>query len=173
MPIAIALELIHQLDVASDSRWLSSEEIGLWKTLKRKLLGLCSLERSITRQKSRLLWLRDGDASTQFFHQHASNHRRRNAITVLQNNGEILTGQEKIVKVVDDYYETILGTTPERAHSLNLGALQLPTLNLAHLEEPFLGGGSGEGNKGNVARPCLGPGWVHWTFLRCVLGNHP
>lgn len=92
MQITIALELIHRLDVASDSSNLSRRKSGYGKVLRRKLLGLCSLERLIARQKSRLLWLREGDASTRIFHQHASNHRRRNTISILHNNGEIYTG---------------------------------------------------------------------------------
>lgn len=49
LSIAIALEVIHRLDVVAESRSLSSEESGLHKLLKRKLLGLCSLERLISR----------------------------------------------------------------------------------------------------------------------------
>lgn len=48
--IAIALEIIKQLDIAMEGRALSPAELGLRKVLKRKLLGLCSLERSIARQ---------------------------------------------------------------------------------------------------------------------------
>lgn len=47
LQIAIALELILRLDVAMDSRELSTVEFELRKTLKRKLLGLCSLQRTI------------------------------------------------------------------------------------------------------------------------------
>uniref|UniRef100_A0A453NZ65 Uncharacterized protein n=1 Tax=Aegilops tauschii subsp. strangulata TaxID=200361 RepID=A0A453NZ65_AEGTS len=50
-----------------------------------KLLGLCSLERTIARQRSRILSLQEGDANTSFFHQHACHRQRRNMITTIRN----------------------------------------------------------------------------------------
>lgn len=47
LQISIALEVIHQLDVAAESRSLSDNERGLRKMLKKKLLGLSTLERTI------------------------------------------------------------------------------------------------------------------------------
>ena len=50
LQIGIAMEVIFRLEKAMDSRDLSPQEIGLRRLLKKKLLGLCSLERSIARQ---------------------------------------------------------------------------------------------------------------------------
>jgi hypothetical protein len=75
MQIPLATEVILHLDVAMDSRLLSPEERALRRLLKMKLLGRVSLERTSVQQRSRLLWLREGDAYTRFFHTHAS-HRR-------------------------------------------------------------------------------------------------
>lgn len=135
--IAIALEIIKQLDIAMEGRALSPAELGLRKVLKRKLLGLCSLERSIARQRSWMLWLREGDATTGFFFQHANHRRRRNVIMGLWVDGDILTGQEEIAGAVDSYFQRILGEAPARDFRLNLEALQLPHLTLDHLEIPF------------------------------------
>lgn len=60
MQIDMALELIARLDGAMDTRVLSSAVLELRRTLNRKLLGLSSLERTIARQKLRLLHLKDG-----------------------------------------------------------------------------------------------------------------
>ena len=67
LQIGIALEIIQWLDGVMESRSFSTNEMALRRLLKKKLLGLSSLERSIAMQHSRMLWLRDGDASTQFF----------------------------------------------------------------------------------------------------------
>ena len=92
LQIALAMEIISRLDVAAESRVLSNQEHGLRKLLKRKLLGLWSLERMIARQRSRLLHLKVGDANTAFFQRHARHRQRKNSITVIQHNGEIFTG---------------------------------------------------------------------------------
>lgn len=70
--ILVAIEVIYRLDIAIESRDLSIEEIALEKTLKRNLLGLSSLEGTIARRRSGLSWLKEGDANTRFFHQHAT-----------------------------------------------------------------------------------------------------
>lgn len=104
LQIAIALEVIQCMDIVAESRKLSLEDRALRKLLKRKLLGLCSLERSIARQRPRLLWLREGDVSTQFFRQHANHRHRRNVITCIQKDGVIPSGHEQIVDGVHDYF---------------------------------------------------------------------
>jgi hypothetical protein len=83
LQILIANELILRLDVAMEVRPLSMEERGLRRLLKRKLLGLASLERTIARHRSRIHWLSEGDACTRFFHLHANHHRRKNFIAHL------------------------------------------------------------------------------------------
>ncbi|XP_073357969.1 uncharacterized protein [Aegilops tauschii subsp. strangulata] len=137
LQICIALEVINRLDIAMDDRQLSEAEMGLRKCLKRKLLGLCSLERSIARQRSRLLQLRDGDGNARLFHQQASHRQRKNTIRMVRHNGNIYTGQDSVAAAVDDYYGEAFGSCETRRHALNLEALGLPRLDLAHLEEPF------------------------------------
>ncbi|XP_073359839.1 uncharacterized protein [Aegilops tauschii subsp. strangulata] len=138
LQITIALEVILRLDVASDSRQLSRGEQDLRRILKRKLLGLCSLERTIARQRSRLLYLKEGDVTTKFFFRHARQRQRRNIITSIKKEGEYLTGHESIAAAVDEYYESIFGSASERAYTINLDALDLPRLELSHLERPFM-----------------------------------
>jgi hypothetical protein len=49
MQILLATEVILRLDVTMDSRLLTAEERALRRLLKRKLLGLASLERTLAR----------------------------------------------------------------------------------------------------------------------------
>ena len=58
-------------------------------------------------------------------------------ITAIKHGNTIATNEVEIAKEVDSYYSNVLGTTPARAHSINLEALQLPMRNLEHLEVPF------------------------------------
>jgi hypothetical protein len=54
----MANEIIHKLDVAQESRQLSTEEFQLKKDLKNKVLRLAALERSRRRQQSMMIWLK-------------------------------------------------------------------------------------------------------------------
>jgi hypothetical protein len=77
--LALTREVILGLDTAEESRTLSDEERRLRNELKFKCLGLASLNRTIIRQRSKLLYLAEGDANTNFFHLQACHQKRKNA----------------------------------------------------------------------------------------------
>jgi hypothetical protein len=76
MQLEIGKELLHQLEMARDQRVLAPHEESLRQLVKLKSLGLMSHRSSIARQEARLLWSREGDASTTFFHAHTNSRRR-------------------------------------------------------------------------------------------------
>jgi hypothetical protein len=102
--IMLASELILRFDTAMDSRQLSCDERALRRMLKKRLLGLASLERTIARQRSRILWLREGDACTRFFHLHASHRRRKNFIGHLIVDDVRITEHADKAEAVDSFY---------------------------------------------------------------------
>ncbi len=71
---------LNVLDVEAELPPLSSEErvqkIRLVEELKRSFLQ----EEISWRQKSRALWLQEGDKNTKFFYRIANSHRRYNSI---------------------------------------------------------------------------------------------
>jgi hypothetical protein len=73
--------------------------------LKKRLLGLASLERTIARQRSRILWLREGDACTHFFHLHASHRRRKNFIGHLIVDDVRISDHADKAEAVDSFYD--------------------------------------------------------------------
>ena len=104
LQIAIAIEVIKQLDIAMGARTLSDAERDLRKCLKRKLLGLSSLERTIARQRSRMLQLREGDGNTRLFHQQASHRQRKNVLRSVKYNDRLYAGQDEVASAVDAYF---------------------------------------------------------------------
>jgi hypothetical protein len=111
--------------------------MDLRRCLKRKLLSLCSLERTIAGQRSRLLQLKEGDGSTRLYHQQASHRQRKNILRTLRHNGNMFTRQEEVASAVDDYFSEAFDSCVVWRHALNLEALGSPRLELSHLEDPF------------------------------------
>ena len=83
--------IIFQLDVAQERRLLTEGERWLRRTLKLIALGLASLEHMIARQRSRIRWLREGDAGTKLFHLVANGRKMRNFIPSIMHNGNLIT----------------------------------------------------------------------------------
>jgi hypothetical protein len=90
----LANEVILQMDRDGDSRALNDNEFWLRSQLKKWILGLASLERTIARQRSLIHWLQEGYTNTHFFHVHARARRQRNHIFSLRRGDIITTAQD-------------------------------------------------------------------------------
>jgi hypothetical protein len=93
--LQFAKEILHQLEIAQDSRVLSPQENWLRCQLKKHTLGLASLERTMARLRSRLNWLKEGDANTAYFHHHARYRKHKNFIAKFKVDDQIITDQEE------------------------------------------------------------------------------
>jgi hypothetical protein len=65
-------------------RGLSPEDHQLRDELKSEVVQIAHLVESSWRQKSRVLWLKEGDNNTKFFHKVTNSNRRRNFIGGLE-----------------------------------------------------------------------------------------
>jgi hypothetical protein len=167
MRILLATEVILRLDVAMDSRLLSPEERALRRLLK-KLLGLASLERTLAWQRSRLLWLWEGDACTRFFHTHASHRRRKNFIGHLLVDGQRVTNHVDKAEAVDSFFEDLLGTLADRPFSLDLDYLGIPSIDLSGIDGDFTVDEVRDAIKGMPLDKCPGPdGFSTRFFVVC------
>ncbi|WVZ52504.1 hypothetical protein U9M48_003557 [Paspalum notatum var. saurae] len=122
MQLAMAKEVLRRLEVARDLRALSQGEDWLRKKLKLHCLGLASLERTIARLRSRVLFLKEGDANTSFFHQQARYRKKKSFISKLQVDDNLYVSQEDKQEVVADFFESLLGSSEERDFSFDLAA---------------------------------------------------
>ncbi|KAK1604291.1 hypothetical protein QYE76_027964 [Lolium multiflorum] len=135
--IAIANTLILRLDVAQERRTLTPMEICLRRMLKKSVLGLTSLERTMARQRSSIRWLREGDANTALFHAVANGRRVKNHIASEKIGEELVMDQERKVEAFTAAYSQLLGRVMPRVHSINLEELEIPTADLQDLEGMF------------------------------------
>lgn len=67
---------------------------------------------SFLRQKRKLMWLKDGDLNTQFYHASIRMRQCHNKIhSITDQNGKMFTDPSDIADSFVDYYKTILGSS--------------------------------------------------------------
>jgi hypothetical protein len=136
--LALAKEISHKLEFAQDERVLTPDDFWLNGKLKKHSLLLSSLKHTMARMRSRILWLKDGDANTKFFHLHAKHRKRKNFIATLVDGDDILTSHRDKVAAVDGFFSNLIGSCREREQAVDLEALGLSQHDLAALEAPCL-----------------------------------
>jgi hypothetical protein len=136
--LSLASEVVHRLEITHDRRPLAPQEDALRQFLKLKSLGLASLQHTIARQESRILWLMEGDALTRFFHIQASQHHQKNFIHALEHHGQWLVAEDRKVDAAFEFFNDILGAPAVRESRINLGCLDLPRHDLSSLCDRFM-----------------------------------
>jgi hypothetical protein len=135
--LSLASEVVHRLEIARDRQPLAPHEEALRQFLKLKSLGLASLQRTIACQESRILWLKEGDAPTRFFHIQATQCRQKNFIHALEHHGQWLVVEDRKADAGFEFFDDILGALTVRASRINLGCLDLPWHDLSSLCDKF------------------------------------
>ncbi|KAG6624838.1 hypothetical protein CIPAW_16G055100 [Carya illinoinensis] len=99
---------IHELERLQESRTLTQEELAQKLVLVVDLERIILLEETSWPQKSRALWLKEGDRSTKFFHRIANSHRRSNNIEMLKIDGIDYKDEQVINNHVVGFFEQLL-----------------------------------------------------------------
>ena len=89
----------------ADSRPLSAEEKSKREQLAIDLEKVILMAEICWRQKSRAIWLKEGDKNSSFFHCIASSHRNSNTIGKLLINGSPSMNQDEIRDHIAQFYE--------------------------------------------------------------------
>jgi hypothetical protein len=83
LAMAICREVIYQLETTQELRILCPTESQLLSTLKHRIMRLATIEKSRAKQKSRITWLRKGDANTKYFQLMANVRKQKHYIHFL------------------------------------------------------------------------------------------
>ena len=102
-----ALGKVAFWDSQEKLRSLSMEELEA-NEAKGDFKKWALMEEISWRQKSREVWLRDGDRNTDFFHRMANSHRRRNCLSKIKINGIWLTEEQDIKGGVVSAFKNLL-----------------------------------------------------------------
>jgi hypothetical protein len=106
----ILLHDLSSLESVMECRDLSDEEISTLFSIKNNLFSIYQVEEIYWQQRARMLWLREGDANTKFFHKIASSNRRCQQITSLDIDNVPCTDASLIKSHVFSYYKSMPGT---------------------------------------------------------------
>ena len=84
--------------------------------LKREINDLLSKEEKMWKQRSRALWLHEGDRNTRYFHSRATHRYGRNRIEALENAlGEKCVEENGIANILVDFYQNLFtSASPSR-----------------------------------------------------------
>ena len=95
---------LNALAVKEDNQPLIEEEKLDQATFRANLEKAALLEEISWRQKSKELFLKEGNSNTRFFHRMANSNRRNNCIENLMIDGAVTTNQDKIVDHVKQFF---------------------------------------------------------------------
>jgi hypothetical protein len=112
-------------------------ERTLIEHLKSRLLGLAAIQKSRARQRSRLVWLRKGDANTRYFQIMANTRKKRNFIHTLQGRDGGVTVQRDKHKLIHEHFLQHIGSYAPRSCALNFTNLGWQPRPLQHLDLPI------------------------------------
>lgn len=92
----------------------------------------------MARLRSRLGWLKEGDANTSYFQQHARYRKRKNFMAKLKVGDQVFLGQQDKQEAVWDYYNNLLGSAAPRDFTLNLPSFFQAPHDLSALDQVIL-----------------------------------
>lgn len=126
------------LDFKWEEEVLSEAEIAEMHGITSIIHSLFRINISLCWQQSRLLWLRERDANSKYFHSVLASRRRRNTISAIMVDGVMVKGMTHIIKVVVSHFVShFRASNVERP---GVGNLQFQTLSLMEggsLIKPF------------------------------------
>ena len=86
---------------------LSLEDQTHRTQIKGEIAHLVSLEEISWRQKSRFLFVKEGDNNTHFFHWVANSHRRTNYLRGIEVDGVLYENEEEVRSKVVHFYQSL------------------------------------------------------------------
>lgn len=88
--------------------------VSLEQLLKYKLEKLEDQRDLYWRQRAHVHWLKNGDRNTNYFHQYASERKRRNRLRkLIRDDGSVVTDEAAMKALITDYYRNLFKSCTE------------------------------------------------------------
>lgn len=123
-------------DKIEERRQLMQHEFSLRLKIREKAYELALNIELKWKQRSRCLWLAQGDRNTRYFHAMASSRLQRNLVLSIHHNGQIISDPIRIRDLFCAAMEGVLGTSTQ-VLQFDATALYNSNSNLDQLQQPF------------------------------------
>ncbi|RVW12481.1 hypothetical protein CK203_093456 [Vitis vinifera] len=136
--LRMALGRVSFWDDQERQRTLNEQELEARKEAKEEFKKWAIMEEISWRQKSRQIWLKEGDKNTGFFHKMANSNSRRNCLKKIKVRGVWLSDEQDIQRGVVRAYQDLL-SDPGGWHP-SMSSLEFDSIGreeAARLEEMF------------------------------------
>jgi hypothetical protein len=164
----MALDIILRFDVAQELRPLSIEERAFRARLKRRVIGLATLDKARKRQSSRVTNLKLGNASTRYFHICINARRRKNHILRLKHNNGWVTNHEGKQATIHNHFKNIIERGPPRRKDFNWSTIPRPNCDHQDFDAPFMEEEVKTAIVGTASDKAPGPDGYRRPFSRLV-----
>ena len=111
--------LAKELDLVAESQVLSQKELDLKQKVNEKITQLLREEEVKWFQRAKTKNLLQGDNNTKYFHMVANGKRRKTRIFELEQEGELIKGQENLKVFITNYYKDLFGSSQRNNFSLD------------------------------------------------------
>jgi hypothetical protein len=96
------------IDTHIQENWQDQARLAERNEIRKELNHLISQEEIYWRQRSRISWMKDGDRNTKFFHECASQRKRKNEISYLRNqHGDWVSDKSEMEGIVHNYFHNL------------------------------------------------------------------
>lgn len=130
--------VLSLLSIMEEFRDLSLPEWNFKNLLEQKLQSLLRQQKAYWKQRAQIKWVTLADASTKFFHAHATIRYRNNLITTLEDDlGNIVSDHQQKEKLIWDSFKDRLGVSGFTGTQFDLSSLLHSSNDLSSLCSPF------------------------------------
>ncbi|KAL0425617.1 UNVERIFIED_CONTAM: putative mitochondrial protein [Sesamum radiatum] len=107
--------------------------------IRNELESFAAHEETVWRQRSKILWLREGDRNTGFFHRKASHRFRTNSILRIRNlDGDWVYTEDGIRNCISSYFGTVYASTYPSLEAIAKGTEHVRTIIDASMRDDLL-----------------------------------